>query len=78
MILITDQAIPCKNAKWNWFRGFGRIDEVGSNVTEFNKGDNIAYASSTWTYQQRVISADIAVKTPNGISHELNSLMTKD
>ena len=23
----------------------GKIDEVGSNVTEFNKGDNIAYAS---------------------------------
>ena len=24
----------------------GKIDEVGSNVTEFNKGDNIAYAST--------------------------------
>ena len=23
----------------------GKIDEIGSNVTEFNKGDNIAYAS---------------------------------
>ena len=23
----------------------GKIDEVGSNVTEFNKGDNVAYAS---------------------------------
>ena len=23
----------------------GKIDEVGSNVREFNKGDNIAYAS---------------------------------
>ena len=23
----------------------GKIDEVGSNVTEFSKGDNIAYAS---------------------------------
>ena len=24
----------------------GKIDEVGSNVSEFNKGDNIAYASA--------------------------------
>ena len=23
----------------------GKVDEVGSNVTEFNKGDNISYAS---------------------------------
>ncbi len=58
----------------------GRIDEVGSNVTEFNKGDNIAYASiPLGAYsQQRVIPAGIAVKIPNGISHELAaSLMTK-
>ena len=58
----------------------GKIDEVGSNVTEFNKGDNIAYASiPLGAYaQQRVIPAKIAVKVPDGISHELAAtLMTK-
>ena len=46
----------------------GKINEVGSNVTEFNKGDNIAYASvPLGAYaQQRVIPAKIAVKVPNG------------
>ena len=58
----------------------GKIDEVGSNVTEFSKGDNIAYASiPLGAYaQQRVIPAKIAVKVPDGISHELAAaLMTK-
>ena len=58
----------------------GKIDEVGSNVTEFNKGDNIAYASiPLGAYaQQRIIPAKIAVKVPYGISHELAAtLMTK-
>tara|TARA_B100000965_G_C19564942_1_gene746367 strand:- start:363 stop:1337 length:975 start_codon:yes stop_codon:yes gene_type:complete len=58
----------------------GKIDEVGSNVKEFNKGDNIAYASTPiGAYcQQRVIPSKIAVKVPNGISHELAAtLMTK-
>ena len=58
----------------------GKIDEVGSNVTEFNKGDNIAYASvPLGAYaQQRIIPAKIAVKVPEGISHELAAtLMTK-
>jgi len=58
----------------------GKIDEVGPNVTEFNKGDNIAYASiPLGAYaQQRIIPAKIAVKVPNGISHELAAtLMTK-
>ena len=58
----------------------GKIDEVGSNVTEFNKGDNIAYASiPLGAYaQQRVIPAKIAIKVPDGISHELAAtLMTK-
>ena len=58
----------------------GKIDEVGSNVTEFNKGENIAYASvPIGAYsQQRIIPAKIAVKIPDGISHELAaSLMTK-
>ncbi len=58
----------------------GKIDEVGSNVTEFNKGDNIAYASvPLGAYaQQRIIPAKIAVKVPDGISYELAAtLMTK-
>ena len=58
----------------------GKIDEVGSNVTELNKGDNIAYASvPLGAYaQQRIIPAKIAVKIPEGISHELAAtLMTK-
>ena len=46
---------------------------VGSNVSEFNKGDNIAYASMPiGAYaQQRIIPAKIAVKVPEGISHKL-------
>jgi NADPH2:quinone reductase len=58
----------------------GKIDEVGSNVTEFNKGDNIAYASvPLGAYsQKRIIPSKIAVKVPDGISHELAAaLMTK-
>ena len=58
----------------------GKIVEVGSNVNEFNKGDCIAYASTPiGAYsQQRVIPANIAVKVPEGISHELAAtLMTK-
>ncbi len=58
----------------------GKIDEVGSNVKEFNQGDNIAYASMPiGAYsKQRVIPAKIAVKLPNGISHKLAAtLMTK-
>ena len=60
--------------------GAGKIDEVGSNVKDFNKGDCIAYASTPiGAYsQQRIIPANIAVKVPNGISHELAAtLMTK-
>ncbi len=58
----------------------GKIDEVGSNVKDLNKGDNIAYASMPiGAYsQQRVIPAKIAVKVPEGISHKLAAtLMTK-
>ncbi|MFL2877708.1 MAG: quinone oxidoreductase family protein [Candidatus Pelagibacter sp.] len=58
----------------------GKIDEVGSNINEFNKGDNIAYASMPiGAYsQQRIIPAKIAVKIPEGISHQLAAtLMTK-
>ena len=58
----------------------GKVDEVGENITEFNKGDNIAYAAiPIGAYsQQRIIPAKIAVKVPEGISHKLAAcLMTK-
>ena len=58
----------------------GKVDEVGSNITEFNKGDNIAYASlPIGAYsQQRIIPAKIAVKIPDYISAKLAAtLMTK-
>ena len=58
----------------------GKVEEVGSNVSEFNKGDNIAYASvPLGAYsQQRIIPAKIAVKVPDGISHkQAATLMTK-
>ena len=58
----------------------GKIDEVGSNVSEFNKGDNIAYASMPiGAYaQQRIIPAKIVVKVPESISYKLAAtLMTK-
>ena len=58
----------------------GKIDEIGSNVKELNKGDNVAYASMPiGAYsQQRIIPAKIVVKIPDGISHKLAAtLMTK-
>ena len=58
----------------------GKVEEVGSNVKEFNKGDNIAYASiPLGAYsQERIIPSKISVKIPDGISHELAAtLMTK-
>jgi NADPH2:quinone reductase len=58
----------------------GKIDEVGSNITEFNKGDNVAYASiPLGAYsQQRIIPAKIAIKMPDGITYkQAATLMTK-
>ena len=58
----------------------GTIDEIGSNISVFNKGDNIAYASMPiGAYaQQRIIPSKIAVKVPDGISHKMAAtLMTK-
>ena len=54
--------------------------KLENNVTEFNKGDNIAYASiPLGAYaQQRIIPAKIAIKVPDGISHEIAAtLITK-
>jgi NADPH:quinone reductase len=58
----------------------GKIDEVGSNVKEFNKGDNIAYAAMPiGSYaQQRIIPSKIAIKIPDGISfQQAATLITK-
>ena len=58
----------------------GKIDEVGENVTEFNKGDKIAYASMPiGAYsEQRIIPAKIAVKIPDKYLYKLAAtLMTK-
>jgi len=58
----------------------GKIDEVGSNVKEFNKGDNIAYAAMPiGSYaQQRIIPSKIAIKVPDGIPfQQAATLITK-
>mgnify|MGYP003326427387 FL=1 len=58
----------------------GKVEEIGSNVKEFNIGDNIAYASTPLgAYsQQRIIPSKIAVKVPEGITHkQAATLMTK-
>jgi|TARA_B100000401_G_C52811508_1_gene724068 NADPH2:quinone reductase len=58
----------------------GKIEEIGSNVSDLNVGDNIAYAAApVGAYSnQRIIPAKIAVKIPEGISHEVAAtLMTK-
>ena len=58
----------------------GKIDEVGSEVTEFTKGDNVAYAAMPiGAYsEQRIIPTKSVVKIPEGISHKIAAaLMTK-
>ena len=58
----------------------GKVEEVGSNVSDFNKGDSVAYASMPiGAYsQQRIIPSKIVVKVPQEISHKLAAtLMTK-
>ena len=58
----------------------GKIDEVGSDVKEFNKGDSIAYAAMPiGSYaQQRIIPSKIAIKVPDGISfQQAATLITK-
>ncbi len=60
--------------------GAGVIEEVGSEVKIFSKGDNVAYASPPLgSYSdERVIPEKIAVKIPEGITHKIAaSIMTK-
>jgi NADPH:quinone reductase len=58
----------------------GKVIEVGSNVSEFSKGDNIAYAGMPiGAYSdEKIIPSKIAVKIPDGISFKVAAcLMTK-
>ena len=60
--------------------GAGIVQEIGSEVKSFSKGDNVAYASPPLgSYsEERNIPEKIAVKIPNGISHKIAaSIMTK-
>jgi NADPH2:quinone reductase len=60
--------------------GAGKVDAIGTDVTEFNVGDNVAYAAvPIGAYsQQRIIPTKIAVKVPDGISHKIAAaIMTK-
>jgi len=71
---------PLKLPSGLGMEGAGIIEEVGSDVKNFSKGDNIAYASPPLgSYSdERVIPEKIAVKIPDGISHKIAaSIMTK-
>jgi len=60
--------------------GAGIVEEIGSQVKKFSRGDNIAYASPPLgSYSdERIIPERIAVKIPNGITHKIAaSIMTK-
>jgi len=60
--------------------GAGVVEEVGSEVKNFSRGDNVAYASPPLgSYSdERVIPERIAVKIPEGITHKIAaSIMTK-
>ena len=58
----------------------GKVIEIGSNVTEFSLGDNIAYAGiPIGAYSdEKIIPTKIAVKVPDGIALKIAAcLMTK-
>ncbi len=60
--------------------GAGVVEEVGSEVKNFSKGDSVAYASPPLgSYSdERVIPERIAIKIPDGITHKIAaSIMTK-
>jgi len=60
--------------------GAGIVQEVGSEVKDFSKGDNVAYAGPPLgAYsEERNIPEKIAIKIPDGISHKMAAaLMTK-
>jgi NADPH2:quinone reductase len=58
----------------------GKVEEIGSNVSDFTVGDNVAYASApVGAYsQERIIPEKIVVKIPDGISYKIAAaIMTK-
>jgi len=60
--------------------GAGVVQEIGSGVKNFSKGDDIAYAAlPLGSYSdERIIPEKIAVKIPDGVTHKIAaSIMTK-
>ncbi len=71
---------PIKLPSGLGMEGAGVVEEIGSEVKNFRKGDNIAYASlPLGSYSdKRIIPESIAVKIPEGITHKIAaSIMTK-
>jgi NADPH2:quinone reductase len=60
--------------------GAGKIIEIGSNVKDLNIGDSVAYAGGAPSAyaEERILSAHLGVKIPDGISHKIAAcIMTK-
>ena len=60
--------------------GAGIITEIGSNVKDLSIGDNVAYAGGAPSAyaEERILSAHLGVKIPDGISHKIAAcIMTK-
>lgn len=56
--------------------GAGIVEAVGQDVTDFRKGDRVAYAPVPGSYSEvRVIAAERLVKLPDGISDEVAAAM---
>mgnify|MGYP003317229220 CR=1 FL=1 len=58
----------------------GKIIEIGSGVKDLNVGDNVAYAGGVPSAyaEERILSAQLGVKIPDGISHKVAAcIMTK-
>ena len=54
----------------------GEVVDVGAGVTEFKRGDHVAYAAGPGCYTaERVLAADRAVKLPGDISFEQAAAM---
>ena len=71
---------PIKLPSGIGMEGAGVVLEIGSQVINFNKGDNVACASMPLgSYSdERNIPEKIAVKLPDGINHKIAaSIMTK-
>ena len=71
---------PLKLPSGLGMEGSGIVEEIGSEVKNFSKGDNVPYASPPLgSYSDvRNIPEKIAVKIPDGITHKIAaSIMTK-